>query len=91
MKVQEVKYIADYIISIKFDDGVNGTIELNDLVQKGIFKVLQDKNQFAKVYTNGYSIAWSNELEIDATTIYSELTGKNFGEILSPKLSHATN
>ena len=40
---------------------------------------------------NGYSIAWSNELEIDATTIYSELTGKNFGEILSPKLSHATN
>ena len=91
MKVQEVKYISDYIISIKFDDGVNGTIELNDLVQMGIFKVLQDKNQFAKVYTNGYSIAWSNELEIDATTIYSELTGKNFGEILSPKLSHATN
>ena len=91
MKVQEVKYIADYIISIKFDDGVNGTIELNDLVQKGIFKVLQDKNQFAKVYTNGYSIAWSNELEIDATTIYAELTGKHFGEILSPKLFHASN
>jgi hypothetical protein len=91
MKVQEVKYISDYIISIKFDDGVYGTIELNDLVQKGIFKILQDKNEFAKVYTNGYSIAWSNELEIDATTIYSELTGKNFGEILGPKLSHATN
>jgi hypothetical protein len=91
MKVQEVKYISDYIISIKFDDGVNGNIELKDLVQKGIFKVLQDKNEFAKVYTNGYSIAWSNELEIDATTIYSELTGKNFGEILSPKLSYATN
>jgi hypothetical protein len=91
MKVQEVKYISDYIISIKFDDGVNGIIELNDLVQKGIFKVLQDKNQFAKVYTNGHSIAWSNELEIDATNIYSELTGKNFGEILSPKLFHATN
>jgi hypothetical protein len=91
MKIQEVKYISDYIISIKFDDGVNGTIELNDLVQKGIFKVLQDKNQFAKVYTNGYSIAWSNELEIDATKIYSDLTGKHFGEILSPKLTHASN
>jgi hypothetical protein len=91
MKVQEVKYIADYTISIKFDDGISGTIQLNDLVEKGIFKVLQDKNQFAKVYTNGYSIAWSNELEIDATTIYSELTGKHFGEILTPKLSHASN
>jgi hypothetical protein len=91
MKVQEVKYIADYTINIKFDDGISGTIQLNDLVQKGIFKVLQDKNQFAKVYTNGYSIAWSDELEIDATKIYSDLTGKNFGEILSPKLTHATN
>lgn len=91
MKVQEVKYLSDYTISIKFDDGVFGTIQLNDLVEKGIFKALQDKNQFAKVYTNGYSIAWSNELEIDATAIYSELSGKHFGEILSPKLAHATN
>ena len=91
MKVREVKYIAEYTISIKFDDGINGTIQLSDLVQKGIFKLLQDKSEFAKVYTNGYSIAWSNELEIDATTIYSELTGKHFGEILSPKLTHATN
>jgi hypothetical protein len=91
MKVLEVKYLSDYTISIKYEDGVVGTIQLNDLVEKGIFKVLQDKNQFAKVYTNGYSIAWSNELEIDATTIYSELTGKQFGEILTPKLSHASN
>jgi hypothetical protein len=37
MKVQEVKYIADYTISIKFDDGISGTIQLKDLVQKGIF------------------------------------------------------
>jgi len=29
MKIQEVKYISDYTISIKFDDGVNGTIQLN--------------------------------------------------------------
>ncbi len=91
MKVQQVKYIADYTISIKFDDGISGTIQLNDLVQKGIFKVLQDKNQFAKVYTNGYSIAWSNELEIDATTIYAELTAKHFAEILSQKLIHPKN
>ena len=91
MKVQEVKYLFDFTISIKFEDGVSRTIKLNDLVEKGIFKVLQDKNQFAKVYTNGYSIAWSNELEIDATTIYFELTGKHFGEIFTPILSQSSN
>ncbi len=91
MKVQEVKYVSDYTISIKFDDGVSGTIQLNDLVEKGIFKVLQDKAKFAKVYTNGYSVAWSDELEIDATAIYLVITGKHFGEINNPKLSNATN
>ena len=91
MKVQEVTYLSDYTISIKFEDGVSGTIQLNDLVEKGIFKVLQDKSLFAKVYTNGHSIAWSKELEIDATAIYSDLTGKHFGEILGSTFTHAAN
>ncbi|MCX6300163.1 MAG: DUF2442 domain-containing protein [Bacteroidetes bacterium] len=68
-----------------------GTVQLNNLVEKGIFNGLQDKIQFAKVYTTGYSIAWSDELEIDAATIYSEITGKHFGEIISPKLSNVSN
>ena len=42
------------------------------------------------VYTTGYSIAWSNELEIDATAIYSDLTGKHFGKNLNPKFTPAT-
>jgi len=91
MKVQEVKYLTDYTISVKFADGVTGTIQLNDLVEKGIFKVLQDKVTFAKVYSTGYSIAWSDELEIDAATIYSDITGKHFGDIMHPKFSYATN
>ncbi len=91
MKILEVKYLNDYNISVKFEDGVSGTIQLNDLVTKGIFQSLQDKTIFAKVFTTGYSIAWSNELEIDALNIYSEITGKNFGEIMNPKLSYASN
>jgi hypothetical protein len=91
MKIDEVAYIKDYTIHIKFEDGISGSIQLNDLVQKGIFQELKDKSKFAKVFTNGYSVAWSNELEIDANKIYLELTGKNFGDIQNPKLSHASN
>jgi hypothetical protein len=91
MKIEEVAYIKDYTIHIKFEDGISGSIQLNDLVQKGIFQELKDKSKFAKVFTNGYSVAWSNELEIDANKIYLELTGKNFGDIQNPKLSHASN
>lgn len=91
MKILEVAYVSDYLISVKFADGSAGIIDLNDFVTKGIFKNLQDKEKFAKVYTTGYSVAWSNELEIDGTAIYLEITGKHFGEITNPKFTYATD
>ena len=52
-----------------FEDAVNGEIDLNELVGKGIFAELKDENLFSKVYSPGYSIAWTEELEIDALAI----------------------
>jgi len=91
MKVSVVKYLKDYMISITFNDGVIGTIDLSDLVKQGIFSVLKDKAQFSKIYTTGYSLAWSEELEIDVAEIYSEISGKNPGEFFNADISYATN
>lgn len=76
MKAVEVLPLENYSISVSFEDGVNGVVNLSELVKQGIFQVLQDVNLFLKVYTTGYSIAWSEELEIDALTIYAELLKK---------------
>ena len=76
MIVQEAKYKGGYIIHVLFEDVIGGIVHLNDLVEAGIFLPLKDTNQFAKVYTTGYSIAWFDQFEIDAATIYTELFGK---------------
>ncbi len=73
MKATEVKALADYKIRVAFDDGVSGIVDLTDLVQKGIFQVLKDVSLFQKVYVAGAAIAWSDELEIDAGSIYAEI------------------
>jgi hypothetical protein len=73
MKPQEVTYQSDYTIQVKFTDGVVGSVDLTDLVEKGIFQVLKDKEKFSKPYSTGYAIAWSEELEIDAARVYAEL------------------
>jgi len=91
MKVLEVTYKNDYAIDVLFEDGIAGTICLNDLVEKGIFQVLKDTTHFSKVYTTGYSIAWSEELEIDAANIYAELSGKDPIEVFTATHSYATN
>ncbi|MEM4889935.1 MAG: DUF2442 domain-containing protein [Thermosphaera sp.] len=77
MKVTSVIYKTNYSIQVLFEDGIEGIVDLAELVEKGIFSVLKDKALFSKAYTTGYSIAWSDELEIDAANIYAEITGKN--------------
>lgn len=56
-----------------------------------IFEVLKDKAKFEKVYTTGYSIAWSKELEMDALSIYLDITGKHFGDISHSKFTYAAD
>lgn len=83
MKVMDVKALPKYMISVLFEDGIKGMIDLGELVEQGIFKELTDETLFNKVYTTGYSIAWFDELEIDALTIYAELLDKQPEEVPS--------
>ena len=48
MKAIEVKAIGNYKISVAFDDGISGIVDLNDLTQKGIFRELKDPIFFQK-------------------------------------------
>jgi len=47
MKVNEVKYINDYTIFVSFYDGISGIIQLNDLVEYGIFQQLKNIDKFS--------------------------------------------
>jgi hypothetical protein len=91
MKAINAKVIPEYKLLVTFDDGVYGIIDLKDFIENGIFSVLQDKQLFNKAYTTGYSIAWSEELEIDAITIYAEILNKKPENILSANLNYAAN
>ena len=74
------------------DQAVSGVIEdLSHLIQKGIFCELSDTSLFAKVYTTGEAIAWSDELEIDALNIYAKIVNKDPLEVAEKYFTHATD
>jgi esterase/lipase superfamily enzyme len=78
MKVS-VNALPEYKIEVTFDDGVSGVVDLKDLIGKGVFSALHDESLFNKVYATGYSIAWSEELEIDSVALYIDtLNEKSF-------------
>ncbi len=74
-----------------FDDGIDGNIDSSELVKKGIFQTIQDKESFSRVYATDHSIAWSDDLEIDVDTIYHDISGKSVEEIINGRKAHASN
>jgi len=91
MKAIHVEADKGYKIRVTFDDGICGTVDLSDTVQKGVFTALQQGNAFRNVTTDGYSISWSDELEIDAANIYAEITGTEPKSILYTSPYHAAD
>ncbi len=81
MKVISLIPQPKYKLQITFDDGVCGVVDLEDLVQKGIFQVLKDERLFNQVSFNRSAIFWSEEMEIDLLNIYMELANKSFDEL----------
>ncbi|MDP9046571.1 MAG: DUF2442 domain-containing protein [Bacteroidota bacterium] len=83
MKIVSVKPLPEFKLQATFDDGVCGVVDLKEFVKYGIFSVLQAEDSFNKVYTNGYAIAWNDDLEIDSLTIYAEILNMEPADILS--------
>ena len=91
MKVISVNPLPEYKLRVTFDDGVSGIIDLSNFVRSGIFSVLQNEDSFNRVYTNGYSVAWNDELEIDALAIRAEILNKKPEDMLTTNFDYAAN
>ena len=89
MKIINVNAISEYRLQVTYDDGVSGIVNLKDFIENGIFSDLKNEELFNKVYTTGYSIAWSEELEIDGINIYAEIVNRVPQDLLSENFNYA--
>ncbi len=62
-------------------------IDLSEYAGKGVFSAWNDRAFFENVHISPYgSIAWSDDIEICADSIYLELTGKKPEDVF-PRVS----
>lgn len=72
----------NYKLWLRFEDGVEGTVDLSHLAGKGIFSFWNDSDNFKKVHIGKYGeIIWSKEVEICGDNLYLQITGKKPEEI----------
>ncbi len=85
-KIIEIKALKNYKLFLKYSDGVEGVIDLSDIVGKGVFEAFKNYSFFENVKI-GESDAptWENETDIDPLNQYLKLTGKTVEQYLADK------
>ena len=77
--IVEARVVGNYRLYIRFEDGVDGELDLKDLIEfKGVFEPLQDPREVAKVRVDAESgtICWPNGADLDPDVLYAKLSGK---------------
>jgi hypothetical protein len=81
-KPVEVKALENYKLWVKYDNDVEGEVDLSHLAGKGVFSLWNDYQVFEQVYIGSHGeIAWSNEIDIGSDTIYMKITGQAPAEL----------
>lgn len=64
---------------MKFEDGLEGTVDLSELNGKGVFKLWDKPGAFEKIFIHPESgaLAWNDEVEICADALYLKISGKS--------------
>lgn len=74
---------SDYRLWVRFDDGVEGGIDLSHRAGRGVFAIWDELGVFETArITPHRTIRWSDDAEICADAIYLEITGREPEEIL---------
>ena len=77
-RVLEVKARSGFRIWLRYRDGTEGTVDLADLVGRGVFASLRDPAKFATVHvTSSGAVGWDDERELCADSLYLKITGQD--------------
>lgn len=77
--ITEAKYLDDYRISLRFEDGSTGIADLSEYPNKNnVFRAFLDLDYFRDFRIEYGTIVWGNgEPDIAPETLYTNATGKS--------------
>ncbi|MGH7545708.1 MAG: DUF2442 domain-containing protein [Gemmatimonadota bacterium] len=76
-RVEAVEARPKHRVWLRFEDGLEGQIDLSDLVGKGVFASWEDPAEFAKVFVDEETgtVAWPGGIDLAPDALYHELAG----------------
>lgn len=76
MKITALRPMPDHRLWLRFDDGVEGAVDLSDMVGVGVFALWNDSAAFDAVRVGELGDAvWSDQVELCPDALYLKVTG----------------
>lgn len=81
-KITALKILENYHVWLRFDDGVEGTVDFSHKPHTGVFAVWQDYDFFrrASIADHG-ALTWPGELDLCPDSLWLQVTGKTVEEL----------
>jgi len=89
MKITEAKAVDRFRVSLCFDDGASGVVDLSHLAGRGVFRAWQQEGLFEQLSISGAgALQWPGDLDLCPDSLYLQMTGKSAAEVF-PALQHS--
>lgn len=74
-RVTECKASRDYKLWLRFEDGLEGSVFLGDLLELGAFSLWRDVDQFCRavVDAEAATVVWDGGIQFDPDILYQDL------------------
>jgi hypothetical protein len=75
LHVKEAKYLHDYVIWLRFNDGLEGEIDLEGELEGEVFGPLKDRSFFQKFHVDPEldTIVWENGADLAPEFLYENM------------------
>lgn len=75
LHVKEAKYLRDYVIWVRFNDGIEGEVDLKDELEGEVFGPLKDKDLFKSFSVDPTleTIVWENGADLAPEYLHQNL------------------
>ena len=89
MKITEAKPIDRFRVSLCFDDGTSGTVDLSHLAGRGVFRAWLQEGVFEQLSISPIgALQWPGDLDLCPDSLYLQMVGKTAAEVF-PALRHS--
>ena len=78
--IVDAKPLENFQLFLKFADGVNGNVDLNDLKGKGVFEYWNEECNFKNFKVVDNALVWNEMIDMDSNSFYLKIINKTFEE-----------